>query len=272
MTALSAALQFPPEVPLHLQRIEVEVAYKLKAAQDGFPADRATELASVAENLAALVRAGFLCRPFGPDATARIAVKQSAPDRLIFGYAGRGAHVNLLVVMLRLIHRYHQTPPGVHEELLAAAEDPAEVAAYFTPMVFGDLISSIAPRQLVAVAGSPMRAAPDATRALSQDMPVPASGPLGADPVLEAELVRVKGAVPPPDPTVEDHWLSVSQFAVFLPPGHDPAFEPGDEGFFEGQRGKALEVEEISIEQVFLFEFLNLLANGKLPGLAVEAT
>jgi hypothetical protein len=272
MTAMARALQFPPEVPLHLQRIEIEVHYKLQAVQDGFPPDRAAELGSVAENLAALLRAGFLCRPFGPDDSARVAVKQTAPDRVLFGYAGRGAHLNLLVVMLRLIHRFHQSPPGLHEELLAAADDPAEVAEYFTPMVFDDLIATIAARQLVAVPGAPMRATPDGARALSQDMPVPGSGPLTPDPVVEAELLRLKSAVPPPGEALEDHWLSVSQYAVFLPPGHDPAFEPGDEMFYEGLRGKALDVEEISIEQVFVFEFLNLLAGGKLAGLAVEAS
>jgi hypothetical protein len=272
MNPMVRVLQLPHEMPLHLQRIELEVGYRLQAVQDGFPADRLAAMAAAAEDLGALVRAGFLCRPFGPDDSARVAVKQQAPDRLLFGYAGRGAHVNLLVVMLRLILRFHQTPPGVYEELLASAEDPSEVAEYFTPMVFGELISAIAARQLVAVPGAPMRPTPDGARALSQDMPVPGSGPLTPAPVVEAELLRVASAVPPPDEALEDHWLSLSQFAVFLPPGLPAEFEPGDEGFFAGERGKTLEIEEISVEQVFLFEFLNVLSGGRIGQLAVTAS
>jgi hypothetical protein len=272
MNPMLRVLQLPPEVPLHLQRIELEVGYRLQAVQDGFPPDRLAAMAAAAEDLGALLRAGFLCRPFGPDDSARVAVKQLAPDRVMFGYAGRGAHVNLLVLMLRLILRLHQTPTGVYEDLLASAEDPAEVAEYFTPMVFADLIGAIAARQLVAVPGAPLRATPDGARALSQDMPLPGSGPLSPDPVLQAEMLRVAAAVPPPDEALEDHWLSLSQFAVFLPPGCDPEFEPGDEGFYAGERGKTLEIEEISVEQVFLFELLNLLSGGRIGQVAVTAS
>ncbi len=266
MQALIRTMQFPPEVPLHLTRIEIEIAYRTQAVADGWPADRAGELSRVAAHLAGLLRAGFLCRPSGPDDSARVGVRQSGPDRVMIGYAGRGAHVNLLVLLLRLVHRYHQTPPEVEANLRAAAADPAEVASYFTPLVFADLIAAVAARQLVAAPGSPMRATPDGTRALSQDMPVPGSGPLSPDPVVEAELLRATG-VPAPDEDVADHWLSVSQFAAFLPPGHDPAHEPGDEAFHA--EGKALEIEAIGVEQVFLFELLAVLSGGRMAQVRV---
>jgi hypothetical protein len=270
MNPVLRVLQFPPEFPLHLQRIEIEIGYTAKAVADGFPPERTAELARVLDHLAGLVRAGFLCRPHGPDDSARLAARQSGPDRIVLGFAGRGVHVNLVVILLRLIHYYHHTPPSVLEGLKAAATDPAEVAEYFTPMNFPELVSGIAARLLVAVPGAPMRSAPDGSRALSQDMPLPGTGPLGSDAVTEAEVLRVTGAQAPDD-ELADHWLSVSQFDSFLPIGFEPEFAPGDEEFFPGPKGAGLEIEEISVEQVFLFEFLNVLSGGRIGQLAVAA-
>ena len=113
---------------------------------------------------------------------------------------------------------------------------------------------------------------PDGSAVVSDDMPVPASGPLTTELVVEAETVRLVAAVPPPDDALEDNWLTIAQFAAFLPPGHEPGFEPGEEQFMPRKKGKVLEIEAISVEQPFLFELLDLLAGGRLGEYRIEAS
>lgn len=270
-TDLPRILMLPPEVPLHLNRIEIELRYTPAALALGLPEDRARELARTAQRIAELVQTGFLCRPFAPDPSARLGVRLAAPDRLVIGFAGAGAHVNLLVLMIRLLYRYHQTPAGLYEAAVAAAENPAEVDSWFTRMVFAEHVAGIALRQIEAVPGAPMRRTPDGMRALSQDMGLPGTGPLAPEPVIEAELLSVKGPVALQE-DVGDAWLQVAQFGLFLPPDFPAAHEPGDEGLASGPKGKGLEIEEISVEQVFLFELLAVLSAGRIAQLAVTAS
>jgi hypothetical protein len=268
---LARALRLPLQVPLHLGRIELEVIYTAEAVAEGLPAERAGEMAIVAGHLTYLLRAGFLCRPAGPDPSAVLSVAQTTPDRVLVGYAGRGAHVNLLVLMLRLIWGYHQSPPDAFDSLVMALGSEKEARELFRDLQFRRLIALVTARQLVALPGAAMRDAPDAMRGLSQDMPAPGTGRLSDSPVIEAESLKVQPFIDPPDEDMEDAWLSAAQVPLFLPPGFDPEFEEGEEYFVEAKGRKSLKIEEISVEQVFLFEFLNVLSGGRIGQLAVTA-
>lgn len=261
---IARALRLPPEVPLHLTRIEVEIAYTPDAVAEKLPEERAAEMAGLAAHLTHLLRAGFLCRPGGADPSARVGVMQTAPDRVLIGYAGRGAHVNLLVIFLRMAWAFHQSPADAFDSLVAALGSEDEAREVFRDLQFPKLVAAVTAKQLAAAPGAPMRSAPDAMRALSQDMPQPTSGPLPGGAVVDAEVIKMTPGAPVPDEDMEDAWLSVAQLSLLMPPGYAPEHEPGDEYFETSKGAKTLRVEEISIEQVFLFEFLDLLSDGKL--------
>lgn len=267
---LARVSRLPARVPLHLSRIELSLAYRRPALRDGVPSERASEMAGVAESLTQLLRAGFLCRPGGPDPTALVTVEQTAAARVRFVYAGRGVHANLLVALIRLIYAYHQTPPGTFESI-AAQFGEAQAREFFYEFEFDRLVAAITLDRLVGRPGAAQVAAPKGTRALAKDMPLPASGPIEVEgPVLDAELLRVTPGMDVPDDELENAWLSCSQVPLFVPPGHDAEFEPGDEWFDASPAKRVLRVAELSIEPPFLFELLDMLSGGRIERLRVQ--
>lgn len=260
---LSRVLRLPARMPLHVSRLELDLHYKRAALREGVPAERAREMAYVGEALTRLLRAGFVCRPAGPDPTARVTVELAARGRVRLAYAGRGVHANLLVLFIRLIYAYHQTPPGTFERVVADLGEDAAREVFFE-FDFDALVDAIALHRVVGLPDARTVATPKGVAALAKDMPLPASGRVAGGRILDAELLRVTPGMDVPDEELEDAWLSCSQVPLFLPPGHDAEFEPGDEWFETTASKRVLRVVEISVEQVFLFELLDMLSGGRV--------
>lgn len=258
---LSRVLRLPARMPLHVSRLELDLHYKRAALRDGVPAERAREMKCVTEPLTQLLRAGFLCRPAAPDPTALVTVEHGAADHVTFTYAGRGVHANLLVALVRMIYAYHQSPPGMFASMVASlGEAGAREACY--EFKFGTLVATISAGQLVGLPEVATVPTPGGMAAIDEDMPLPATGAFD-EPILDAELVRVTPGMGVPE-ELEDAWLSCSQVPLFVPPGHDAEFEPGEEDFAVSKGKRALEIAELSIEPPFLFELLDMLSGGQL--------
>jgi hypothetical protein len=69
--------------------------------------------------------------------------------------------------------------------------------------------------------------------------------------------------------TLDHPWLSLSGLMAFVPPDTKPEFELGEEEIFAVRDHTV--IRKITVEQVFLFAYLQVLTAGRLSHLALTA-
>jgi hypothetical protein len=274
---LTQRLRLPEVIPETLTGVRLTVAYTRAAVAAGRLAealDREFGMAGAVDDLAALLRAGFLSRPPVGPAPARAGLARVGPDCIVVDVEGPGLHPNVILLLLRLAHAEHQSPPEATLEALTEALDGDEEAARAAhdTNTFAEIVDALT----VEVTGrldapaSPL----DIARARRRGAHLPATGPLGPDPIVSAAEIRFAGMTTAElDDDLEDACLSLSMGGAFLPLGFRPEFEPGDEELFftEGADGRpVLVVREITMEEVFLFELAACLNGGALAGVRAE--
>lgn len=246
------------------------LSYSQTARAGGMPEERADVWGAIAEDIAACMSSGFLARPVATRAEVTCdAGLSGARDLVVHINCPGGAHVNLLVVLLRLLAATHQTPPWAFKELLIAMDGDREAAAEMANALDFD-------RDVAGLAIETF-GAPDAPRdtmdmrfARRRGAHVPASGPPGDACVIDAELLRFEGiSAEGLDPDLEDALLSLSGTEAFLPLGHEARFTPGDEEWWIPESG-LLTARDISMEEVFLFEAAACLNAGELSKVNIE--
>jgi hypothetical protein len=265
LTDLAAVLHLPEPLPSVVMGLTVDVAYTPTARVKGMAADRAVELADTFAHLTQLLQAGFLSRPFAPDATARVSVTVPDGRHLRVTYHGAGVHVNVIHPIVRLIHALHSTPDDGFALLVAALGDADAARAIYDGVVFTDCVAGIAVTDVHPhpAATAIARLGPVATM---DGVPFPATGPLAADPTIHAANLTLSAGV---TDTHDDAWLPLSGLGAFVPPDTKVDYALGDEEVFV-QRDRTL-IQTITVEQVFLFEYLQMLTMGRLPDLALRA-
>ncbi|MFV0453030.1 MAG: hypothetical protein ACK5LS_12465 [Propioniciclava sp.] len=251
VTDLLGVLDIPPQVPLQMTAARITVCYTTAAVDEGVPAETAEQLADTLQDLQTLLRAGFLST-----GEASISIDQSRADRLVVVLAGAGLHRDLIVALLRLIHRQHQTPSGAFAELVRVLGDEEEARAVFGGMTFTEVID----RVQVRAEGTEDGAFDPLTPSAPTRPGLPAAG------ILEA-IELVTPGCPAPEEHLEDAWLMLSTLEAFVPAGADLAHEPGEESFFS--RGPDLVIHELSVEPSWLSAFLDVL--GLPPSVQVTA-
>ena len=258
-----ASLQIAPALPDVVTGIEAKVIYTDAALANDLPNNRQDIWQDIVNDLVTLLRAGFLSRPHSSQASIRGECRLENSKTLSIRVQGPGLHVALVTAMIRMIHATHHTPEGSYEELLAAL-DFDEVAAKeaFGGMVYSQDVDAL------TVSVSPQPGSPQRPFDLQQGhlagLTTPGSGPLSPNPVIQAHRLIFDGvAILDLDVDLEDAFLGLSGTMAFVPLDADPEFEPGDEELFIPEPG-TLMVDDISIEQGMLFEFLACLQQGSL--------
>ncbi|MEO1083555.1 MAG: hypothetical protein AAFY88_04885 [Acidobacteriota bacterium] len=256
-------LQAPAVLPEVVTRVAVTLQYSPEASASDLPADRVEVWKDMAGEMAALLTMGFLSRSAAHGGPVAVTATLETPGRLVVVAETPGSHVNLVPMMVRLVVSTHDTPEGAFQELLNALEgDEAAAREAFGGMNFDQDVEAIT----VEVSG------PDGSEATAAEIrsaswrgvPLPASGRLAGDDVVEADEITFTGLVADGlDPDLEDNFLSLSGMQAFLPIGFDPAHGAGDEEFFFSAPA-VLTVHGISIEQVYLFELVATLTGGDL--------
>lgn len=257
-------VRIAPEQPDIVTGVRATLAYSPEAKAGGLPEERADVWGSIAEDIATCMSRGFLARPVTTEAAVGCdAALSETRDLVIRLDCPGGAHVNVMVVMLRLLAGTHQTPASAFEELVIALDGDREAAAEisggmdFARDVAGITIEPVSPPGAPV---SPM----DIRFARRRGAHLPASGPFGNDRVIDAAEARFSGAsVAALDPDLEDALLSMAGTEAFVPLGHEARFTPGDEEWWNPQPG-LLTASAISMEQVFLFEAAACLNGGTL--------
>jgi hypothetical protein len=265
LTDLAAVLHLPEPVPSVVTGLTIDVVYTPAAVVKGMAKDRALAVSDTLAHLQTLLRAGFLSLPFAADPTAELATTVPHSSSLRVTYRGAGAHINLIHPLVRVLHSLHSTPDDGFAMLVAALGDEDAARAIYDGVVFTDCVVGITITGL-----HPHPAATPIARlgpiAVMDAMPFPATGPLAADPIISAEMLRLNAVI---GDTLDDAWLSLSGFGAFVPPDTKAAFVPGEEDVF-GHGGQTL-IRNITVEQVFLFAYLQVLTGGRLPQLALTA-
>jgi hypothetical protein len=265
LTDLAAVLHLPEPLPSVVTGLTVDVAYKPAAKVKGMASESAAKLADTLVHLQTLLQAGFLAHPFAPDPTAQMVVAVPNAAHLRITYRGAGAHVNMVHPIVRLIHVLHSTPEDGFAMLVAALGDEDAARAIYDGVVFTDCVASISVSDIQAHPAAQViaRLGPSATM---EGMPFPATGPLATDPAINAETLRLNGVA---GDALNDAWLSLSGLAAFVPPDMKVEYELGEEEIFAV--GDHTVIRNISVEQVFLFAYLQVLTAGRLPDLALTA-
>jgi hypothetical protein len=265
LTDLAAVLHLPEPLPSVVTGLTVDVAYRPAAKVKGMAKESAAKLADTLAHLQTLLQAGFLAHPFAPDPTAQMAVAVPNSAHLRITYRGAGAHVNVIHPIVRLIHALHSTPDDGFAMLVAALEDEDAARAIYDGVVFTDCVASISVTDIQAHPAAHViaRLGPSATM---EGMAFPATGPLATDPAINAERLRLNAVV---GDGLDHAWLSLSGLAAFVPPDTKAEFELGDEEIFVVRDHTV--IRNITVEQVFLFAYLQVLTAGRLPDLALTA-
>jgi len=258
--ALLKTLHIPAELPEVVASVTVDVIYTAKAVADGHPVELAINIAGTMQDLEKLLLAGFLSRPFGAGASTSVSVVLTAPNQLRINLASGGVHINIVPVLIRLMQSLHQTPGGAFAELVEILGEE-EASAVYGGINYADAVQSL------SVNVQPMPSVPehDASPLFARrsGMPLPGTGPLVEDRQIDAGELRFDGISPEAlSDDLEDAYLSIAMFNAFVPIDAPFDFTPGEEEFFFD--GASLVIHNISIEQVYLFEFLNCLAGGSL--------
>jgi len=258
--ALLQTLRIPAELPDVAASVTVDVTYTAKAVAEGHPAEQAENIADTMQDLEKLLQAGFLSRPFGAGASASISVALTAPNQLRISLASGGVHINIVPVLIRLMLSFHQTPEGAFAELVQALGED-EARAVYGGINYADAVQSLS----VNVQPVPKAPEHDASPLLARrsGVPLPGTGPLVEDRQIDAGELRFGGISPEAlSDDLEDAYLSIAMFDAFVPVDAPFDFTPGEEEFFFD--GSILVIHNISIEQVYLYEFLCCLAGGSL--------
>lgn len=253
--AFEKRLRLPPKTPITLTEAELCLRYTPAAVARDVPKERGAELRGAFRRLQTLLRAGFLARPAGPDKTATLSLVRTSEDTLRLRYRGRGAHANLLVIAQRLFVGYHQSPDYV----IDAVRNGEAGSEGYTAFVFSVLVKELSVDGLVGPPRAKRVATPSPAAALSED-PCDLRGvrmPKGK--IIDLDERVIKGSWKAASARLEDAWLSISGLDGFLPVGHDPEFEPGDEELYVADKGSALELSSWSVEAFFFREWLALL-------------
>mgnify|MGYP006265914093 CR=1 FL=1 len=257
-------LQIAPEQPEIVTDVTATLFYSHAAKAGGMPEERADVWGTIADDIAACMSRGFLARPVTTRAeVACDAALSDARDLVVRLHCPGGAHVNVLVVLLRLFAATHQTPASAFTELLIAMDGDRDAAAEMANALNFD--RDVARLTIETVGSS---AAPfvqmDMRFGRTRGAHVPASGPLGDARVIDAELLHFEGvSAAELDPDLEDALLSLSGTDAFVPLGHNADFTLGDEEWWSPEPGR-LTARDISMEQVFLFEAAACLNGGTL--------
>lgn len=265
LTDLAAVLHLPESLPSMLAGLTIDVTYTVAAADKGMAEESAESVGETLAHLETLLRAGFLSQPFATDPAAAISVTAPDDSHLRVTYRGAGAHVNLIHPLVRVIHNLHSSPEDGFAMLVEALGDEDAARAAYGGVVFADCVADIT---ISAIQPHPS-AAPIAELgmvAVMEGMPLPATGLLSDDPVIEAERLRLNAVV---GEELDEAWLSLSGFAAFVPPDTAVEFELGEEEIF-AHRDHTV-IRNISVEQVFLFAYLQTLMAGRLPQLTLTA-
>jgi hypothetical protein len=265
LTDLAAVLHLPEPLPSVVMGLTFDVAYTRAAKVKGMAKDRAVELADTLAHLEMLLRAGFLSRPFGADPAASISVTVPSSSHLRVTYQGTGAHVNLIHPIVRMIHAIHSTPDEGFAMLVAALGDADAARAIYDGVVFTDCVAGLTISDVLPhpAAGLIARLGPVA---VMEGVPFPASGPLATDSTINADMLRLNAVV---SDRADHDWLSLSGLMAFVPPDTKAECALGEEEIFA--LGDHTVIRRITVEQVFLFEYLQMLTAGHLPQLTLTA-
>jgi hypothetical protein len=265
LTDLAAVLHLPEPLPSIVTGLTFDVAYKPAAKVKGMAKESAAKLTDTLAHLTVLLRAGFLAHPFASDPTAQIAVTVPNSAHLHVIYRGAGVHVNLIHPIVRVIHALHSTPEDGFAMLVAALGDEDAARAIYDGVVFTDCVASISVTDIQAHPAAHVlaRLGPSATM---EGMPFPATGPLAADPAINAERLHLNAIV---SDHLDHAWLSLSGLAAFVPPDTKAEYDLGEEEIFAASDHTV--IRHITVEQVFLFAYLQVLTAGHLPDLALTA-
>jgi len=263
-------LRIAAEQPEIVTGVTATLAYSQEARASGMPDERADVWSFIAEDVVACMSCGFLARPSKTAAEVTCdAALSDARDLVVRLHCVGGAHVNVLVVLLRLFAATHQTPASAFKELLIAMDGDRDAAAEMANAINFDRDVASLTFETVGPADAPL-AAMDMRFARKRGAHGPAISPLGDARVIDAEHVLFEGVSAPHfDTDLESALLSLSGTDAFLPLGHSARFTPGDEEWWIPKPG-LLTVRDISIEQVFLYEVAACLNGGTLSKVKTE--
>ncbi|MEL7165811.1 MAG: hypothetical protein AAGL96_10085 [Pseudomonadota bacterium] len=268
---LLGRLHISSTLPEVVTRVVVTVQYTPEAVARNLPVDRQSVWDLFAEDLAVLLGSGYLSRPFQPQVPATVTAVLEGAERLVITINTTGAHVNLVHALIRMVLATHQTPADAAVRLLVeAGGDDVEAAEAYNHMVFDTDIGAV----MVQVKGPDgLEPIPvDIRGAIWHNVHVPPTGPLGGSPVIEADEITFSNLTfDDVNEDVEDAFLSVSGMNAFIPTGFDAANEPGEEEVFVPARGTAV-VQNVSIEQIYLFELLATFNGGDISRTRAEVT
>lgn len=262
-------VQISPTLPEIVTRVQASIVYTPKALEDEWPEDRYDSWVDTMEDLTRLLNYGFLARPASSQAVTTCSATMSAPNTLVLGIETQGgAHINLVILLLRLIYSTHQTPPDAFAKLVAAFDGDEEAAKeVYGGINLNDHVDAV--RLDVAGQEGAESLQFDLRYAYQPNCFLPASGPVSEQSVVEFDLLRFSGmSVTTLDEDYEDAFLLISSLDSFLPIGFSAASEPGEEEIVIRADGTAT-IEDISIEQVFLFEALACANGGTLAGVTL---
>ncbi|MEM6757861.1 MAG: hypothetical protein AAF601_00135 [Pseudomonadota bacterium] len=268
---LLGRLHISSTLPEVVSRVAVTVQYAPEAVARDLPVDRQSVWGLFAEDLAVLLSSGFLSRPFQAQVPATVTAVLEGAERLVITVNTTGAHVNLVHALVRMVVATHQTPADAAARLLVeAGGDEEATAEAYNRMIFDQDIGAL----MVQVKGPDgLEPIPvDIRGAIWHNVHVPTTGPLGDGPVVEAdEITFTNLSFENINEDVEDTFLSISGLNGFVPVGFDAQNEPGEEEIFVPNRGTAV-VQNVSIEQTYLFELLATLNGGDLSRARAEVT
>lgn len=263
-------VRIAPEQPGIVTDVRATLAYSQHAKAGGMPEERADVWGTIAEDIAACMSRGFLARPAAPKAEVMCdAALSDARDLVVRLHCPGGAHANVLVVLTRLFAATHQTPASAFDELLIAMDGDRDAAAEMANALDFDRDVASLTIETAGLPAAPLSSV-DMRFARRRGAHVPANGPLGDARVIDADVLRFAGVtVTELDPDLEYALLSLSGTGAFLPLGHSADFTPGDEEWWMPEPGR-LTAQDISMEQVFLFEAAACLNGGTLSKVTVE--
>lgn len=265
---LFKSLRIAGELPEVITALQIELRYAPDALQNGLPEDRLEEVTEMLEYLGLLLQAGFLSRPFTPQSRIQLEAQLPEANLLRLRFRGAGQHCNLIPLLLRMLHGLHQTPADAFAELVAALDSEDRAREVFEGIDYARTVLHLAVAVQGAEGAALQPASPDQAR--RGGVPLPASGPLSPERVIEAEAVRVMGLPEglEVDDDLENAFLTVAMTGAFLPLDHDPYFDPGEAETWTD--GDVLQIDDVAMEQAFLFEWINMLSGGGIAALRLE--